>query len=126
MSFVLFFRTCFTGINKYDVSLDEGLADFYDAMPNDERDNLLQTELYYRQVYGCASLTEEQQSKLENAREAHRDKWIQAIPSYKITSNLKYCKDLYFYPPGDESVKEKRAIPDFTYLILNYPFVNNE
>lgn len=67
VTLVLLFSLCIKSHNHYDFSLTEGLANYYDAVPEDERLEMLRTEQYYRKNFGCQVLTEEQLTRMETA-----------------------------------------------------------
>lgn len=64
---MLLIRSCTFGQDKYDFALDEDLANYFDALPGDERLTILRTEKYYRKYYDTAVLTDEALDRIENA-----------------------------------------------------------
>ena len=70
--------------------LVEGLADYYEALKEDDRSSLIGTEETFRNNYDVKTFSDVNYAKVRNAVSADTDRIMQGVATYKILESLEY------------------------------------
>ena len=83
--------------DEEDDGLVEGLADYYDALKESDKQALIGQEEYFKK-YGVKTFSDEQFAQLKQSETADLENIIMGVATYRILDNLQYQQDMQYEP----------------------------